>query len=96
MEHVNPTDVPREAQLIDCREPDEFAEVHAEGAVNLPLSNFAALTDRIDFNKPVYVICRSGGRSVEASQYLEEVFDADVYNVSGGTQDWINAGLPTE
>ena len=96
MQSVQVTEVPNDAQLIDVREPDEFADTHAAGAVNLPLSNFAVLAQQIDTTEPVYVICRSGGRSVEASQYLEEIFGADVYNVLGGTQAWVNAGLPTE
>lgn len=96
MQSVQVTDVPSDAQLIDVREPDEFADTHAAGAINLPLSNFAALAEQIDTNQPVYVICRSGGRSVEASQYLEEIFGAEVYNVLGGTQAWVNAGLATE
>lgn len=96
MQSVQVTEVPNDAQLIDVREPDEFPDTHAAGAVNLPLSNFAVLAQQIDTTEPVYVICRSGGRSVEASQYLEEIFGADVYNVLGGTQAWVNAGLPTE
>ncbi|MCQ4625555.1 rhodanese-like domain-containing protein [Corynebacterium sp. CCUG 69979] len=96
MQSVQVTDVPNDAQLIDVREPDEFADTHAAGTVNLPLSNFAVLAQQIDTTEPVYVICRSGGRSVEASQYLEEILGADVYNVLGGTQAWVNAGLPTE
>lgn len=95
MQSVQVTDVPENAQLIDVREPDEFSHTHAEGAVNLPLSNFVALTDRIDLSQPVYIICKSGGRSVEASQYLEEVHGTEVFNVLGGTQAWVNAGLPT-
>lgn len=95
MQSVQVTEVPADAQLIDVREPDEYANTHAKGAVNLPLSNFAALAGQVNTDVPVYVICRSGGRSVEATQYLEEVFGADVYNVVGGTQAWVNAGLPT-
>lgn len=95
MQSVQVTDVPENAQLIDVREPDEFSDVHAEGAVNLPLSNFVALAGQIDLEQPVYVICKSGGRSVEASQYIEEVLGTEAINVLGGTQAWVSAGLPT-
>ena len=96
MKSAEVTDVPQGAQLIDVREPDEFADTHAVGAVNLPLSNFAALAEQIDFEQPIYVICKSGGRSAEASQYLENVHGTEAINVLGGTQAWVNAGLPTE
>lgn len=95
MQSVQVTEVPENTQLIDVREPDEFADTHAKGAVNLPLSNFAALAEKVDMEKPVYVICKSGGRSVEASQYLEAVHGTEAINVLGGTQAWVNAGLPT-
>ena len=96
MQSVQVNEVPENAQLIDVREPDEFSDTHAKGAVNLPLSNFVALTDKIDFEQPIYVICKSGGRSAEASQFLETVRGTEAINVEGGTQAWVNAGLPTE
>lgn len=96
MKSVQVNAVPENAQLIDVREPDEFSEVHAKNAVNLPLSNFAALSEEIDYEQPIYVICKSGGRSAEASQFLEAVRGTEAINVEGGTQAWVNAGLPTE
>ena len=96
MKSVQVNEVPENAQLIDVREPDEFSDTHARGAVNLPLSKFAALSEQIDFDQPIYVICKSGGRSVEASQYLEAVRGTEAINVIGGTQAWVEAGLPTE
>ncbi|MBP3949427.1 rhodanese-like domain-containing protein [Corynebacterium sp. Marseille-P3884] len=96
MKSVQVNEVPENAQLIDVREPDEFSEVHAKNAVNLPLSNFAALSEEIDYEQPIYVICKSGGRSAEASQFLEDVRGTEAINVEGGTQAWVNAGLPTE
>ena len=96
MKSIQVNEVPENAQLIDVREPDEFSEVHAKNAVNLPLSNFAALSEEIDYEQPIYVICKSGGRSAEASQFLEAVRGTEAINVEGGTQAWVNAGLPTE
>lgn len=96
MKSVQVNEVPENAQLIDVREPDEFSEVHAKNAVNLPLSNFAALSEEIDYEQPIYVICKSGGRSAEASQFLEAARGTEAINVEGGTQAWVNAGLPTE
>lgn len=97
MENVSVTQVPDNVQLIDVREPDEYAEVHARGAVNVPLSELTTRHGEIDDSRPVYVICRSGGRSLQASQYLEgELGMEEIINVEGGTSAWVEADLPTE
>lgn len=97
MKTVNVTEVPQGAQLIDVRESDEFAIAHAAGAVNLPLSNFVGLADKIDPDQDIYVICKSGGRSAHAAEYLEQARGWDnVINVAGGTDAWLAADLPTE
>lgn len=96
MKEINVTDVPEGAQLIDVREPHEYAETHAAGAVNLPLSEFIARAGEIDPDRDIYLICHSGGRSVQAGEYLEQSRGWDnIINVAGGTSAWIEAGLPT-
>lgn len=97
MKEVKVTEVPQGAQLIDVREPSEFTTVHAAGAVNLPLSDFAFRAGEIDPDRDIYVICHLGGRSAQAAQYLEQARGWDnVINVAGGTDAWVAAGLPTE
>ena len=97
MKSVAVTEVPANAQLIDVREPDEFAEVRAKGATNLPLSNFAAEAGKINPDEDIYVICKSGGRSAQAAEYLEKARGWDnVINVEGGTIAWVEADLPHE
>ncbi|WIM67376.1 rhodanese-like domain-containing protein [Corynebacterium breve] len=91
--HVN--DVPEGAQFIDVREPDEYAEAHAKGTVNLPLSQFVQLCDQINPDEPAYIICRSGGRSAQAIEYMEQSRGWDNgINVLGGTNEWIEQQLP--
>lgn len=81
-------------QVIDVREPFEYQAGHAPGAVNIPLGEIAATT-AIRPDRPVHVICQSGGRSARATEVLQaRGFDA--INVDGGTSAWIGAGLPTE
>lgn len=94
MRSVTVTEVPEEAQLIDVREVDEFEAVHAQTAVNMPMSNFMSFVDSIDKDREVYLICKSGGRSAQVGQYLE-TSGFDVINVEGGTDAWVAAGLPT-
>lgn len=95
MKEVSVDKVPAGAQLIDVREPDEHAAVRAEGAVNIPLSEFVARTDEIDPERDIYLICKSGGRSAQAGEYLEQARGWDnVINVAGGTTAWVEQGLP--
>lgn len=95
MKEVSVDKVPAGAQLIDVREPDEYAAVRAEGAVNIPLSEFVARTDEINPERDIYLICKSGGRSAQAGEYLEQARGWDnVINVAGGTTAWVEQGLP--
>ncbi|QLG13204.1 rhodanese-like domain-containing protein (plasmid) [Deinococcus sp. D7000] len=81
------------AYLLDVRTPAEFAEGHIASAVNLPLDQVEARADEVPGDRPVYVICRSGNRSAQASVILKKV-DRDVRNVGGGMNDWAAAGYP--
>ena len=80
------------ALLIDVREPDEFAEGHAENAKNIPLGDIEAgkLTEA---NKTVkiYVYCRSGKRAGVAKTALEKQGYTNVENL-GGLSDWREIG----
>ena len=81
--------------VLDVREPFEYAGGHVPGATNIPLGELTARHLELSKDQPVYVICQSGGRSVQATQYLEAVGHHPV-NVTGGTAAWISAQLPTE
>ena len=80
--------------LFDVREPDEYTEVHATGARLLPLSDLTNRADEVPRDQPILVICRSGARSANATRWLNER-GADAINVAGGTNAWVEAGLPT-
>ncbi|ANE04886.1 rhodanese-like domain-containing protein [Corynebacterium crudilactis] len=95
MKEVAVNEVPTGAQLIDVRETDEYAEVRAQGAVNIPMSEFVGRIDEIDLDRDVYVICKLGGRSAQVAEYLEQR-GIEAINVNGGTDGWVAAGLPTE
>lgn len=80
--------------LIDVREPIEFSEVRAEGALLFPLSTFMARIAELPRDRPLLMICRTGARSGQATDYLLAQGWADVVNVAGGTLAWESAGLP--
>lgn len=90
--------VPADGLLVDVREDDEWAAGHAEGAVHVPMSDFVARSGEVtakaaDGGGPVYVVCRSGGRSAQVTQYLLQQ-GLDAVNVAGGMLDWEAAGRP--
>lgn len=80
--------------LIDVREPDEFAEVRAEGAVLMPLSTFMLRYAELPRDRPLLMICKSGGRSGQATAFLIANGWTDVVNLAGGMLAWERAGLP--
>lgn len=82
------------AQLIDVREPSEFAAGHAKGARNIPLNQLANRLSELHSSRPVLVICQSGSRSQTAQKLLQRQKIEHVLNVRGGTGAWRAAGLP--
>ena len=76
--------VTSDTQFIDVREPDEFAEGSLPGAANMPLSTFVDHVGTLDPSRRVVVLCRSGGRSTQACEYLTANGFTDVVNLAGG------------
>lgn len=87
-----------DAQLLDVREPEEWAETGVpQGAVLIPLAEVESrAAAELTSDRPVYVICRSGNRSRTASETLVGLGFTQVYNVDGGVTAWLDAGLPVE
>ena len=83
-------------QFVDVRRPAEHANGHATGAVNIPLDRLSREIDRLDPDLPTFVICQSGYRSSVGTSILENAGFSSVFNVSGGTKAWLDAGLPSE
>lgn len=77
-------------QLIDVRTPQEFASGSIEGAENIDFysADFSEQLDKLDKTKPVYVYCKSGGRSGQAKAMLTEKGFTTVYNLIGGYSNW--------
>ena len=70
-----------------------FAAKISQGAVHLPMTELAARLDEVPDGDPVYVICRSGGRSARVTAYLNQQ-GWDTVNVQGGMGSWSAAGRP--
>ena len=72
-----------EIQVVDVREQEEYDALHLDGVTLLPLSELLDRYTELDKAQAYYVICKSGGRSGRACQFLEEQ-GYDVTNVQGG------------
>lgn len=77
-------------QLIDVRTSEEFNEGHIKNAVNIDFykSDFITQMNKLDKNKPVYIYCRSGGRSGKTATQLKKQGFTEVYDLEGGILDW--------
>ncbi len=86
----------KNTQFVDVRNPTEHASGHAVNTLSLPLNNLSREIERLDPEKPIYVICQSGYRSSMATSVFENAGFKEIYNVTGGTKAWMDAGLDTE
>ena len=86
------------AQIVDIREPSEWTATGVPGgAVLIPLGQLEQRAPgELAKDQPVYVLCNSGNRGRTGSELLLKLGYAEVYNVDGGIQDWLRAGLPVE
>ncbi|MDV6328768.1 rhodanese-like domain-containing protein [Idiomarina sp. PL1-037] len=94
------------ARVIDVREPAEYGQGHIRQAVNMPrgvlemqlnqhpdVAGYDNALERIA-EKPLYLICRTGGRSALAAESLQRMGFDNVYSVDGGMSAWQEKKLP--
>jgi len=83
------------AQILDVRTPEEYASEHLQNAqnVNWLSPDFVANTSKYDKYKPVFVYCKSGGRSHKAAEKLAELGFTNIIELEGGILKWDAAGL---
>ncbi|WP_225752774.1 rhodanese-like domain-containing protein [Actinotalea sp. Marseille-Q4924] len=82
------------AYVVDVREPQEYVGGHVPGAVLVPMSQLAARVGELPTDRPLYLICRSGNRSLQVTTALR-AHGYDAVSVRGGTEAWIASGRPT-
>jgi rhodanese-related sulfurtransferase len=83
--------------LLDVRSPAEHHAAHVPGAHLVPLDQLDPqrfLSQSGPHRKPIYVLCQSGGRAARAIEKFQRAGFNDCVLVEGGTQAWIEAGLP--
>lgn len=76
------------AKLIDVRTPEEFAQSHLPGAVNLPLNDLGRRASSLGAkDKPIVLYCASGARSAAARSMLQGQGFTQVHNL-GAMSRW--------
>jgi rhodanese-related sulfurtransferase len=77
--------------VIDVREPDEYEDGHVPGAPLIPLAVVPDRVSDVPASGEVLIICKVGGRSRKAAEYLRGQ-GIDAINIAGGTLAWMDAG----
>ena len=77
----------KQVNIIDVREASEVAEGHITSAINIPLGLIEFRMHELDKSKEYFMVCRSGGRSGQATQFLESQ-GFNVTNMTGGMLAW--------
>jgi rhodanese-related sulfurtransferase len=84
-----------EVQLVDVREPYEWAAGRIAGARHIELDDLATEAASLDPERPTVFYCRVGARSGMAAHAFRRA-GYDAHNLAGGLEAWVAAGLPLE
>ena len=83
-----------ECDVVDVREPREWSRGHVPGARLVPFDRIRQSPKSSLPRDGVIFVCAAGVRSQAAAKVAEESGYSNVYNLSGGTRNWVNHGLP--
>ncbi len=83
-------------QLIDVRQPDEYAFAKIEGSKLIPLGEIISRMSELDENRETVVHCKMGGRSARAIEALQQSgYKGSLINLVGGITAWSNEVDPS-
>jgi rhodanese-related sulfurtransferase len=81
--------------LLDVREDWEYAAGHIPGTTLIPLGQLQSRLSELPTDKTIVAVCRSGNRSGQATQLLQQS-GFTVHNMQGGMNAWEQARLSME
>lgn len=85
-----------EIQIVDVREPNEYAFARIPGSVHIPLGQVLNRMNEIDPSRETVVHCKMGGRSARAIEALKRAgFQGNLLNLKGGITAWSNEVDPS-
>ncbi|HTW74142.1 MAG TPA: rhodanese-like domain-containing protein [Steroidobacteraceae bacterium] len=76
-------------RLLDVREPWEYAIVSLPGSTHIPLAQLPRRLQELSADEPIVALCKSGGRSRRAAEFLQSSGFRNVTNLTGGIDAWI-------
>lgn len=84
--------------VVDVRTPEEVAEGHLAGSLNINFlgENFSQEIQTLNKNKTYLLYCRSGSRTRKAANQMQKAGFKKVYMLQGGITAWNEAGKPIE
>lgn len=82
--------------VLDVRTEGEYEQFHIEDSMLIPVQVLEEELYKLEEykDKDIYVYCRSGNRSVTASNILVDNGFSKVFNLESGISGWISAGFP--
>ena len=83
--------------VLDVREPWECEIARLPGSINIPLDELPRRLQELDAHATTIVMCKVGGRSRRAAQFLAGAGFDQAVNLAGGIDAWardIDPGLP--
>ncbi|MBN8235570.1 rhodanese-like domain-containing protein [Halobacillus kuroshimensis] len=84
----NKLDNNEDIKVIDVREDDEVAQGMIPGARHIKLSDIPQSVDQLPKDESYVMVCRSGRRSMNASEFMKEKGFSNVSNMEGGMLKW--------
>ena len=81
-------------QVLDVRLPSEWMGLRIGTVINIPLSELSQRAGKLDRTLPVVAVCNSAYRSTMAVGILERAGMTKIASLAGGSEAWIEAGLP--
>ena len=80
--------------IVDVRETGEWSTGHLPGARHVPLGQLRASPKAALPRDGIIFVCAAGVRSQTAAKLAEAEGLVNLFNLTGGTRGWVNAGLP--
>lgn len=82
------------AEVIDVRNPNEWAAGHLEQAKHIPVDSLYERIDEVAEDKDIVFYCAMGVRSALASEIGAAMGRTRIFNMEGGIESWKAGGLP--
>jgi rhodanese-related sulfurtransferase len=88
----------KEVLILDVRTPGEYAQGHIKNSILIPVQVLSTDYKKIlDYRKKtIFIYCRSGNRSVVASNILISNGFENLYNLKNGIKEWVKQGFAIE